>query len=103
MVRRGALLAPRGGKAMTKRGHAAHALSRGIWLLVLALSVYGGHAAAQEVLKIGVLGVMSGPAASWGLVNKYCAEATAQMVNEKGGVEIGGEKYRIEVVSIDDK
>ena len=50
-----------------------------------------------------MLGVMSGPAASWGLVNKYCAEATAQMFNEQGGVEIGGEKYTIEIVSIDDK
>ena len=56
-----------------------------------------------KMLKVGVLGVMSGPAASWGLVNKYCAEATAQMVNEQGGVEIDGEKYQIEIVSIDDK
>lgn len=60
-------------------------------------------AAAQNVLKIGVLGVMSGPAASWGLVNRYCAEATAQMYNEKGGIEIGGEKHQIEIVSVDDK
>src|SRR5689334_19390735 len=77
-------------------------------LLATAVAVAGtlafaGTAAAEAVLKIGVLGVMSGPAASWGLVNKYCAEATAQMINEKGGVEIGGEKYRIEIVSIDDK
>src|SRR5262245_34124621 len=60
-------------------------------------------AAAEEVLKIGVLGVMSGPAASWGLTNKYCAEATANMYNAKGGVDIGGEKYKIEIVPIDDK
>jgi branched-chain amino acid transport system substrate-binding protein len=64
---------------------------------------FASGAASQSVLKIGVLGVMSGPAASWGLVNKYSAEATAQLINEKGGVEIGGEKYRIEIVSIDDK
>ena len=62
-----------------------------------------GTAAAEETLKIGVLGVMSGPAASWGLTNKYCAEATANMYNAKGGVEIGGEKYKIEIVPIDDK
>jgi branched-chain amino acid transport system substrate-binding protein len=68
-----------------------------------ALLGRAGPAAAENVLKIGVLGVMSGPAASWGLVNKYCAEATAQMYNDKGGVEIGGEKYRIEIVPIDDK
>ena len=63
-----------------------------------------GAAMAQDnVLKVGVLGVMSGPAASWGLVNKYSAEATAQMYNEQGGVEIGGDKYTIEIISVDDK
>ena len=60
-------------------------------------------AAQDKVLKIGVLGVMSGPAASWGLVNRYCAEATANMYNAQGGVEIGGERYKIEVVAIDDR
>jgi branched-chain amino acid transport system substrate-binding protein len=88
---------------MKQRRNAAQALVIGVYLLVLALSLYGGRAAAQEVLKIGVLGVMSGPAASWGLVNKYCAEATAQMFNEKGGVEIDGKPYKITIVSIDDK
>lgn len=66
---------------------------------VLALS----PSAAAETLTIGVLGVMSGPAASWGLVNKYCAEATANMYNAQGGVDIGGTKYQVEIVSIDDK
>jgi branched-chain amino acid transport system substrate-binding protein len=79
------------------------ALWIGVWLLALALSFSGRQAVAQDVLKIGVLGVMSGPAASWGLVNKYCAEATAQMINDKGGVEIDGKPYKITIVSIDDK
>ncbi len=59
--------------------------------------------AADNVLKIGVNGVMSGAAASWGLVNKYCAETTAEMYNAKGGVDIGGKKYKIEIVALDDK
>jgi hypothetical protein len=29
---------------------------------------------AEPVIKIGVLGTMSGPAAPWGLVSKHCAE-----------------------------
>lgn len=57
---------------------------------------------AEPVLKIGVLGTMSGPAAPWGLVSKHCAEATAEMYNEAGGVEIGGERYRVQIVSYDD-
>ena len=73
-------------------------------LVIVALAAPSAPVSAQQkVLKIGVLGVMSGPAASWGLVNRYCAEATAQMVNDQGGWDIGGEKYRIQVVSIDDQ
>ena len=72
-------------------------------LALLASFGLAAPAAAEGTLKVGVLGVMSGPAASWGLVNKYSAEATAQMYNEQGGVEIGGEKYTIEIVSVDDK
>ncbi|HLT01521.1 MAG TPA: ABC transporter substrate-binding protein [Geminicoccaceae bacterium] len=70
---------------------------------VLAFGLAAPATAQDNVLKIGVLGVMSGPAASWGLVNRYSAEATAAMYNEQGGVEIDGETYRIEIVSIDDK
>ena len=80
----------------------------GAWLLVGLVGAVGGtlssHALAQDkVLKIGHLGVMSGPAASWGLVNKYTAQAHIDMINEDGGIEIDGEPYRLELVSIDDK
>lgn len=54
-------------------------------------------------LRIGVLGVMSGPAAAWGLICKYCAEANAEIYNEEGGALIDGTRHKIEVVSIDEK
>ena len=66
-------------------------------------SRHGNIAYADDVLKIGVLGVMSGPDAAWGLVSKYSAEATAAMYNEQGGVEIGGKKYKVEIHSVDDQ
>ena len=75
----------------------------GTALAAMATWCMPGTATAEETLKVGVLGVMSGPAASWGLTNKYCAEATANMYNAKGGIDIGGEKYKIEIVPIDDK
>ncbi|HUN92596.1 MAG TPA: ABC transporter substrate-binding protein [Burkholderiaceae bacterium] len=84
-------------------------MNRRSTLRVAALSIAAAVAStclpafADNVLKIGVDGVMSGEAASWGLVNKYCAETTAEMYNAKGGVEIGGKKYRIEIVGLDDK
>ena len=73
-------------------------------LISASLMIVGSAVAhAAGTLKIGVLGVMSGPAASWGLVNRYCAEVTAKMYNAAGGVKIGDEMYMIEVISIDDK
>ena len=80
----------------------------GAWLLVgwvgLASGALTTAASAQErVLRIGQLGVMSGPAASWGLINKYAAMAHIAMINEDGGFEIDGEPYRLELVSVDDK
>lgn len=81
------------------------ALLRGAGALALAGAI-GAPArvrAEGKVLKIGQLGVMSGPEASWGLVNKFSALATAEMYNAKGGVEIDGELYRVEIVSVDDR
>jgi branched-chain amino acid transport system substrate-binding protein len=60
-------------------------------------------ASSDRTVCIGVLGVMSGPAGFWGRVNKVCAEVTAEMYNEKGGIEIGGAQYRVEIVYVDDK
>jgi branched-chain amino acid transport system substrate-binding protein len=75
----------------------------GIVLVALGSVCFSGSLLAEDVLKIGVLGVMSGPAASWGLVNKYCAQTSAQLYDEQGGFEIAGKKYKIEIVAIDDK
>ncbi len=57
--------------------------------------------AATKTFTVGVLGVLSGPDAAWGLVNKYCATATANMYNAAGGFPIGDDKYHIEVVPAD--
>jgi branched-chain amino acid transport system substrate-binding protein len=63
----------------------------------------GLSAKSEHVVRIGVLAVMSGPAAPWGIVNRNCAEVTAGMYNEAGGIEIGGERFKIEIVSVDDR
>ena len=60
--------------------------------LVFRRGALAQPAGGEATLRIGVLGVMRGPAASWGLVNKYCAEVTAQMYNEQGGVEVAGKR-----------
>lgn len=73
---------------------------------LLLMAVSGAFAAGEpegEPIKIGILGVMSGHAASWGLVCKYSAEANAKIYNDEGGVLIDGVRHKIEVVSVDTK
>lgn len=59
--------------------------------------------AANDVLKIGFVGVTSGPAAAWGISNQRSMEARADWIYETGGYTIGGKKYDIEIVSFDDQ
>ena len=70
---------------------------------MFSLSFCGAALVVEKELKIGVLGVMSGPAASWGLVNRYYAEASAKMINDKGGFQIGEDTYKIKIVAVDDR
>lgn len=62
--------------------------------------VAGAHA---ETLRIGVVGSLSGPGTAWGTSIRAAAELAAEDVNGKGGLEVGGRKYKIEIVAYDDK
>ncbi|MCX8515429.1 MAG: ABC transporter substrate-binding protein [Alphaproteobacteria bacterium] len=59
--------------------------------------------AADKVLKIGFVGVTSGPAAAWGTSNVRSMQTRADWLNEKGGVKIGGDTYKINIITFDDK
>ena len=62
----------------------------------------GGVAEAQnKTLKIGFVGVTSGPKAAWGISNVRCMQTRAKWLNEEGGVTIGGATYDLEVVTWD--
>ena len=73
--------------------------------LALALAVTATSAAwAQNAtLKIGFVGVTSGPAAAWGISNQRSMETRAAWLNELGGVKIGDTTYDIEIVPFDDQ
>ena len=72
--------------------------------LAFAASVLGSAAWADNpVLKIGFVGVTSGPAAAWGISNQRSMEARADWINESGGYKIGDTTYDIEIVSFDDQ
>ena len=59
--------------------------------------------AENPVLKIGFVGVTSGPAAAWGISNQRSMETRAAWINETGGYKIGDTTYDIEIVSFDDQ
>lgn len=70
----------------------------------LVLPIIGGTAfAANPVLKIGFVGVTSGPSAAWGISNQRSMETRAAWINETGGYQIGDVTYDIEIVSFDDQ
>ena len=71
-----------------------------------ALALFAGaHAAsaADANLKIGFVGVTSGPAAAWGTSNVRSMQTLAEWYNELGGVKIGDKTYTIEIVTFDDQ
>lgn len=77
-------------------------LSRSAIAMAVICSTGFVHA-ANDVLKIGFVGVTSGPAAAWGISNQRSMETRAAWINETGGVEIGGTTYDIEIVAFDDQ
>lgn len=69
-----------------------------------ALALLTGLAeAANKELKIGFVGVTSGPAAAWGTSNVRSMQTRAAWLNETGGVKIGDDTYDITIVTFDDQ
>ncbi len=60
-------------------------------------------AAAEKVLKIGASLALTGAVSKEGTNVRDGIVFWRDFVNERGGVDIGGEKYRVEVVFYDDK
>ena len=59
--------------------------------------------AADNVIKFGVSTPLSGPAAAWGIPHKQAIELVFDEINGQGGLEVGGKKYKLEVVAYDHK
>tara|TARA_B110000467_G_C18335032_1_gene496797 strand:- start:3098 stop:4282 length:1185 start_codon:yes stop_codon:yes gene_type:complete len=72
-------------------------------VVAFLLSICTSVLAVNPVLDIGFVGVTSGPAASWGISNQRSMEAGASLINDAGGVKIGGTTYDINIVSFDDQ
>jgi branched-chain amino acid transport system substrate-binding protein len=57
--------------------------------------------AAEKTLKIGSIMPFTGPAALWGQKIRPTMEMYAKLVNEDGGVKIGGDLYKVEMTFLD--
>ncbi|MCI0429792.1 MAG: ABC transporter substrate-binding protein [Rhodospirillales bacterium] len=69
---------------------------------IIAGATFSAEAANKE-LKIGFVGVTSGPAAAWGTSNVRSMQTRAAWLNETGGVKIGDETYDITIITFDDQ
>ncbi|MFH5774579.1 ABC transporter substrate-binding protein [Paracoccus sp. NGMCC 1.201697] len=70
---------------------------------VASMAMFSAAHAENAKLKIGFVGVTSGPAAAWGISNQRSMEARAAWLNELGGVKIGDTTYDIQIVPFDDQ
>ncbi len=59
--------------------------------------------AAEKTVKIGFLAPLTGDVAAWGLPGLYGCQIWAEQVNAAGGVNIGGERHMVELVSYDNE
>ena len=77
----------------------------GFVLLAAALLLYvaPGTTEAADVIKFGISTPLSGPAAPWGIPHKQAVELVFDEINSQGGLEVGGKKYKLEVIAYDHK
>jgi branched-chain amino acid transport system substrate-binding protein len=63
----------------------------------------GGGSDSAGTVNIGFTGPLSGPAAFYGKRTLNGIQMAAEEINSAGGFEVGGKKYKLNIVSLDDK
>ena len=69
----------------------------------LAFGLAGGAAHAQDVIKIGGIGPLSGGGTGWGLAVQRGLELAVDDLNAAGGAKVGGKSYKYELIVYDDQ
>lgn len=69
----------------------------------LAVMAVAGTALAQGTVKVGFLLPLSGAAAAEGIAVQEGAELAVSLINEAGGITVGGQTYTFELVFEDDQ
>lgn len=78
---------------------------KSIWaiLLVLGLVLISSAAMSQDVIKFGAAVSLTGAQSRFGNMVKNGYELWKDYVNDKGGIDVGGKKYRVTVIYYDDQ
>lgn len=81
-------------------------IMRSVWMaarVAVALFVCAGVAAAQEELKIGAIGSLSGGGTAWGLALQRGVTLAIDDVAKRGGLKIGDKTYMPKLIMYDDQ
>lgn len=76
-----------------------------VMVLTLIVSCAPAVTPPEEVktAKVGFLAPLSGEVAAWGLPGLYGAEIWVEDVNAAGGIQVGDEKYMVEMIPYDNE
>ncbi len=68
-----------------------------ILVLTMSISACGGAGGQAQTIKVGVVAELTGDIPAVGASCKNAAEMAVQEINDAGGLEVGGQKYQVEL------
>jgi branched-chain amino acid transport system substrate-binding protein len=69
-------------------------------LALACLATQPSH--AQEELRIGAIGPLSGGGTAWGLAINRGTQMAVDEANAAGGLKVGGKSYKLKLIMLDD-
>ncbi|MGG2196360.1 MULTISPECIES: ABC transporter substrate-binding protein [Paenibacillus] len=83
--------------------------TRLVMIVALLVSVFAAgcgnssSSSSEPTIVIGETEPLSGPLAVYGVPQNNSIKLAVKHINERGGIDVGGKKHRIELVSLDDQ
>ncbi len=94
---------PAGGPSLSRRRLITASSAAALGLGMMPAVISSRARAADKVIKIGGAVPLSGPVAYWGISTMQGFVDGAAVINANGGVNIGGEPHRLEIINYDTK
>jgi branched-chain amino acid transport system substrate-binding protein len=67
------------------------------WMLLIGILASACGGGASDTIKVGVVAELTGDIPAVGASCKNAAEMSVQEINDAGGLDVGGKKYKIEL------